>query len=731
MKKFLLSLSVLLGAASASVYADNVADFNTFNNGSAATSYGTYTTSSGWEAVNSAIVKLDDGTLAPTLNGKISAVGTLSSPELSDGIGSLSFKYQNTYKENNGAHLKIEIIQNEEVVKSAELENTSMDQKTEYSYTSPDFDVEGAFQIVITNLSPSNSTSNKDRVSIYDLTWTNYSAGEGPKVLTPTFEMVKGDNGYVVKINCESEGASIYYTSGAEAPEAPSKSSTLYSAPVSVSGQTYFKAIAYVGENASNVASFTANPPMVVNNFAALDGLTEDTDVDVMATLYGVYQNGDNTYVYDSNNNGMLIYGSNPPAVSNGSTIDGLSGVFTIYNGQTEIKNFSFGEITEGTSKIEPTVITVSQIEGMQLNKYVKLSGVTIQNTSGAKYEISDASGNTAVMYNKFTNSSKFDVVEVPDGENFTIIGFIAKNYDTMQLCPISIEGGEVMEQVETPVIEPGSGQLEANTEITITCATEGATIYYTVDSSEPTAESLEYTAPIKFTEAMTLKAVAVKEGMLNSGVAEAVYTLLDPNAPELQTVTFDFTDPSLYGIEVPSAGSGTDLCEKGGSVDFTEGDVTLTFAASEDASNLPRIWGKKSGDSVLYDVRVYAGATVTFTATKENEKIQKIEFIQNTGSTDWAANNTYVPATFNRDNKSWNAEEVDAPAATFEMVPAAKSFFAKAIVTLATSSEISTIESDENAEAVYYNLQGVRVANPSNGLYIVVKGNKSSKVIF
>ena len=64
-------------------------------------------------------------------------------------------------------------------------------------------------------------------------------------------------------------------------------------------------------------------------------------------------------------------------------------------------------------------------------------------------------------------------------------------------------------------------------------------------------------------------------------------------------------------------------------------------------------------------------------------------------------------------------------------MVPAAKSFFAKAIVTLATSSEISTIESDENAEAVYYNLQGVRVANPSNGLYIVVKGNKSSKVIF
>lgn len=43
----------------------------------------------------------------------------------------------------------------------------------------------------------------------------------------------------------------------------------------------------------------------------------------------------------------------------------------------------------------------------------------------------------------------------------------------------------------------------------------------------------------------------------------------------------------------------------------------------------------------------------------------------------------------------------------------------------------VSGVEVDENAAPVYYNLQGVRVANPENGLYIVVKGNKTSKVIF
>ena len=47
------------------------------------------------------------------------------------------------------------------------------------------------------------------------------------------------------------------------------------------------------------------------------------------------------------------------------------------------------------------------------------------------------------------------------------------------------------------------------------------------------------------------------------------------------------------------------------------------------------------------------------------------------------------------------------------------------------TKSGVANIELDETAAPVYYNLQGVRVANPEKGLYIVVKGNKSSKVIF
>lgn len=43
---------------------------------------------------------------------------------------------------------------------------------------------------------------------------------------------------------------------------------------------------------------------------------------------------------------------------------------------------------------------------------------------------------------------------------------------------------------------------------------------------------------------------------------------------------------------------------------------------------------------------------------------------------------------------------------------------------------DIISDEADSNAPAVYYNLQGVRVDNPANGVYIVRKGNKTSKVL-
>ena len=43
--------------------------------------------------------------------------------------------------------------------------------------------------------------------------------------------------------------------------------------------------------------------------------------------------------------------------------------------------------------------------------------------------------------------------------------------------------------------------------------------------------------------------------------------------------------------------------------------------------------------------------------------------------------------------------------------------------------SGVEAIDAADNVAPVYYNLQGVRVQNPANGVYIVKRGNKVSKV--
>ena len=82
---------------------------------------------------------------------------------------------------------------------------------------------------------------------------------------------------------------------------------------------------------------------------------------------------------------------------------------------------------------------------------------------------------------------------------------------------------------VATPAFSVASGAVNSGTSVTISCATDGAKIYYTTDCSDPTAESTEYAGAISVTPPMTLKAIAVKDGMNDSAVASVSYTIYTP----------------------------------------------------------------------------------------------------------------------------------------------------------------------------------------------------------
>ena len=88
----------------------------------------------------------------------------------------------------------------------------------------------------------------------------------------------------------------------------------------------------------------------------------------------------------------------------------------------------------------------------------------------------------------------------------------------------VTYEGASVVEKVAEPTFSVEAGVYTQAQRVELSTTTEGATIYYTTDGTEPTVNSTQYTGAISVGQTMTINAIAVKEGMDNSSVATATY---------------------------------------------------------------------------------------------------------------------------------------------------------------------------------------------------------------
>lgn len=83
---------------------------------------------------------------------------------------------------------------------------------------------------------------------------------------------------------------------------------------------------------------------------------------------------------------------------------------------------------------------------------------------------------------------------------------------------------------VKNPVlslrINPAAGLLEKGSSVTLTAGSNNADIYYTLDGSVPTRNSLVYSSPIPIDRNVTLKAIAYCDGYTQSSVVTADYTV-------------------------------------------------------------------------------------------------------------------------------------------------------------------------------------------------------------
>jgi hypothetical protein len=107
------------------------------------------------------------------------------------------------------------------------------------------------------------------------------------------------------------------------------------------------------------------------------------------------------------------------------------------------------------------------------------------------------------------------------------------------------------------PVASPPPGQYSSPQSVTLTSATTGAVIYYTLDGSTPTTASTVYSAPITAGDGTTtLKAMAIASGAQQSSVTTATYVIASTAGGN--TIDFGSGFPSPAGLALNGSATVT-----------------------------------------------------------------------------------------------------------------------------------------------------------------------------
>lgn len=233
---------------------------------------------------------------------------------------------------------------------------------------------------------------------------------------------------------------------------------------------------------------------------------------------------GTTAYIQDATA-AICVYGNNTLTVGDEITV---SGELTTYNGLLEIKN-PIVEVLSSGNAVEPTVKTIAEInadyatDNALQGLFVKIEEATVTAINGSNTTI--VQGENTIVVRGITG------VELAVDDVVTLEGNIGCYNDAQIANPQNIIVKEIVTEVSKPVFSPEGGTFDAAQSVTISCDTDEAKIYYTLDGTEPTDQSTEYTGAINVTETATIMAIAYK-GSDKSAVATATYTIVS-----LQTI--------------------------------------------------------------------------------------------------------------------------------------------------------------------------------------------------
>ncbi len=301
--------------------------------------------------------------------------------------------------------------------------------------------------------------------------------------------------------------------------------------------------------------------PTEVANIAAANQVATGNQFTFTGNAVVAYKHGNQLWLRDATGS-AYAYQATDSTIAQGTVIaPNWGATVATYNDKPEYTNLT-DFVANGTQEVlpyEPETLTLDNYAEYVIIKNVKVAS---SNVSGGKTNY--------VLENGLTVRNNFNIEFTLDqNATYDFIGVVSAYQSAPQLYMTDYVAHV---GVAMPIIEPDGGTFTNSVEVTITCATEGADIYYMINDGD----EILYNGPFTLTETATVKAYADLDGT-ESSMATATFTKVEDVTYTLVTDGAQLADGDKI-ILVSTAEAG-DAYAMGaaGSNNFGHAAVTIT----------------------------------------------------------------------------------------------------------------------------------------------------------
>lgn len=356
-----------------------------------------------------------------------------------------------------------------------------------------------------------------------------------------------------------NDGATLYYTMGL-APKNPAIDDGYVNSggTVTITGNPGDKVILKVygvevgyEDSSTTMLSYTIQPKeiLAVTESSAASKVYDGATASAVTggTLEGDVNAGDEVKLDASNVVGQFSdknVGTNKIVTVNGYTLDGTDALY--YDLQQPILT---ANIQKKSVEVSSIVISDKVYDGSNV---ATIESITLSWKAAGDDVYAHVTTSSAVFADaNIGNSKSVNVTGIK------LVGDDAKNYQ-LSISTFTATGNIVPAgTVLTPTVNPAEDRILLGTNVTLATTTSGAAIHYTMDGSIPTYSSKIYNGPISITgnpgTVVTVKAIAERTGMIDSGILTKQYTIDEPGTLIITTEPDDQTIKLRWSV-IPGA---------------------------------------------------------------------------------------------------------------------------------------------------------------------------------